>query len=29
VLLLDGNPLADITTLRNVEAVYLRGRRVV
>jgi imidazolonepropionase-like amidohydrolase len=29
LLLLDGNPLADITTLRNVEAVYLRGRRVV
>jgi predicted amidohydrolase YtcJ len=29
LLLLDGDPLADITSLRNVEAVYLRGRRVV
>ena len=29
LLLLDGDPLADITTLRNVEAVYVRGRRVV
>lgn len=29
LLLLDGDPLADITTLRNVEAVYLRGQRVV
>jgi imidazolonepropionase-like amidohydrolase len=29
LLLLDGDPIADITTLRNVEAVYLRGQRVV
>jgi imidazolonepropionase-like amidohydrolase len=29
LLLLDGDPIADITMLRNVEAVYLRGQRVV
>jgi imidazolonepropionase-like amidohydrolase len=29
LLLLDGDPLADITTLRKVEAVYLRGQRVI
>ena len=28
LLVLDGDPLADITSLRNVEAVYLRGQRV-
>jgi imidazolonepropionase-like amidohydrolase len=29
LLLVDGDPLADIATLRNVRAVYLRGRRRV
>ena len=29
LLLVDGDPLADITALRHVRAVYLRGRRCV